>query len=82
MINIGGAFGTTENSTMTINNVTTGLSSTISTTIQHNADGNVNYVLASPLAVSNGDILQVRWISPTWVTNPTTVRQRFNVKII
>jgi len=42
---------------------------------------NNNFVLGTPLSVTSGDKLQVRWITPTWTTNPTTVTTMINLKI-
>jgi hypothetical protein len=40
---------------------------------------NISYVLSTPLAVNEGDKVEIRWTTPVWVTNPTTVRQQMNV---
>ena len=42
---------------------------------------NNNYVLGTPLAVTSGDKLQIRWTTPTWVTNPSGVTNLFNLKL-
>jgi hypothetical protein len=42
---------------------------------------NNNFVLGTPLSVTSGDKLQVRWSTPTWVTNPTTVTTLINLKM-
>ena len=42
---------------------------------------NNNFVLGTPLLVTSGDKLQVRWTTPTWSANPTTVTTMINLKI-
>jgi hypothetical protein len=42
---------------------------------------NNNYVLGTPLSVTNGDQLQIRWATPTWTTNPSGVTNLFNLKL-
>jgi hypothetical protein len=79
---VGGTLGTSEVSTFTINNTTQATSSTITSTATFDASSSLqNYILSSPLYVVNGDKLEIRWVTPTWVTNPTTVRQQINVLI-
>ena len=80
MIVVSGTLGSGELSTFTINNVTSGTSSTITSGATHSSvDSNTNYTLTSPLTVTKGDKLEIRWVCPAWATNPTTVRQTFNV---
>ena len=40
-----------------------------------------NFVLAVPLAVNDGDQIQVRLETPDWITEPTQVNQIFNVYV-
>jgi hypothetical protein len=42
---------------------------------------NDNYILSSPLLVSSGDKIQIRWVTPVWSTNPTNVTNLYNLKI-
>lgn len=42
---------------------------------------NNNYTLGTPLVVTNGDKLQLRWLTPTWATNPSGVTNLFNLKL-
>ena len=42
---------------------------------------NTNYTLATPLTVTSGDKLQLRWVTPTWATNPSGVTNLFNLKL-
>ena len=77
---VGGALGTNETSTFTINNFTQSTQSTITTTYTYDSSSaNISYVLSSPLAVTEGDKIEIRWTTPTWATNPTSVRQQMNV---
>ena len=72
--------GTTEYSTYTINNTTQSTQSTITTTSVYTAStGNNSYDLVSPLPVTVGDKVEIRWATPVWGTNPTTIRQQINV---
>jgi hypothetical protein len=80
--NVGGTLGTTESSSFSITNVTTGVSTTAGATFQHDASSRlVTYTGFTPLPVTASNEIQVRWTSPTWATNPTTVRQNFIVGI-
>lgn len=77
---VGGTLGSSETSTFTINNVTQSTSSTITTTYTYDSSSaNISYNLSSPLSVNVNDKIEIRWTTPTWVTNPTTVRQQMNV---
>jgi hypothetical protein len=79
---VGGTLGSSEPSTFTIENVTQSTSSTITTTATYDSSSSLqNYILSSPLYVVNGDKLEIRWITPVWGPNPTTVRQQINVLI-
>jgi hypothetical protein len=64
-------------------NVTQGTSSVISNSSPTNSGNGLwnNYTLASPLAVTAGDLLQITWATPVWVTPPTSVRILAHVKI-
>jgi hypothetical protein len=69
----------TEFATLQIYNVTQGTSSNATTTYNLSSGDlsggarNDNFVLASPLAVNVGDQIQIRIISPAWLTNPTNL---------
>jgi hypothetical protein len=75
--------GSGEFSTFSIGNVSTGITSVISNAVQTNSTNGIwtNYTLSSPLAVNAGDLIQLVWITPVWVTAPTAVRIRANAKI-
>ena len=77
---IGGTNGTGEFSTFDLINQTTGISTTITSTAVHSGDSAILYTLATPLTVSAGDELYIKWTCPTWATNPTSVRQRFTTR--
>lgn len=77
---VGGTLGTSESATFTVNNVTQSTSTTITTTYTYDSSSaNISYTLLSPLAVTENDKIEIRWITPAWVTNPTTIRQQMNV---
>ena len=79
---VGGAIatGSTEYSTFTINNVTQSTQSTITTTYLYNtSNGNIAYDLGTPLSVNVDDKIEIRWTTPAWGVNPTTIRQQMNV---
>jgi hypothetical protein len=78
--NTGGTLGSSEGSTFTVNNVTQSTQSTITTSYVYTASSaNILYTLSSPLSVTAGDKIEIRWTTPAWVTNPTTIRQQMNV---
>jgi hypothetical protein len=79
---ITGTIGSSENNTYQINNVTQATSALITSgeTLDSSSSLN-NYTLASPLAVNSGDKLEIEWQTPVYATNPTSVRQQFNLKI-
>jgi hypothetical protein len=73
---------TSDNSILTLQNVTTGISTTITNTLKHNIISQLLlYTLATPLRVTKGDILQIAWTTPTWSGNPQAVRQIFTALI-
>jgi hypothetical protein len=72
--------GTTEQSTLRINNKTAGTSVTVSTVIQYDASGQYYaYTLGSPFAVTVGDMLEIEVNMPTFATNPTGVQHIIDV---
>jgi hypothetical protein len=73
-VTIGTSVGTSENSTFKINNVTQGTSVTVSSTIAYTAVGiGYQWDLASPLAVTKGDLIECRIDMPAFATNPVAV---------
>ena len=77
-----GTNATGEASTFTMLNITKSTSAVISSTVTHTADSLATYTLASPLAVTEGDILSIQWTTPAWVTAPTNLRQRITMKTL
>jgi hypothetical protein len=76
MISVAGTLATSQNSTFSLKNATTGADSTISSTVQHTTIGQLlSFTLATPMLVTKGDLLQINWRTPTWGTNPSSVRQ-------
>lgn len=72
-LHTGGATGTGENSSLfvRINNTT---DVTITTTRTTNNVSNPFSVTGLSQAVVAGDYLEIKWVTPTWATNPTNVR--------
>lgn len=72
-----GTNGTTEASAMYIrkNSTTDYL---LSDTIDTSASVNVQKTDLS-IPVAQGDFIEVKWVCPTWVTNPTNVRWHGNI---
>jgi hypothetical protein len=71
LVNVAGTLGTSENSTVSLR-----LNNTSDTTIVSTLDlSGVNYLItvAVSVAVVTTDFLELKWATPTWVTNPTTV---------
>jgi hypothetical protein len=76
MISVAGTLASAQNSTFSLKNATTGADSTISSTVQHTTIGQLlSFTLATPMLVTKGDLLQINWRTPTWGTNPSSVRQ-------
>jgi hypothetical protein len=45
-------------------------------------DGSATLItLGTPLNVTAGDLLEIRWLTPTWTTNPTSIVNLLNLKI-
>jgi hypothetical protein len=65
-----------------LKNATTGADSTISSTVQHTTIGQLlSFTLATPMLVTKGDLLQINWRTPTWTTNPSSVRQALTILV-
>lgn len=68
-----GTAGSAETSTMSFRlNATT--DTTISAAVTTNAASNAFNNQALNIAVAAGDFGIIKWVTPTWVTNPTTLR--------
>jgi hypothetical protein len=75
MVSTAAPLGTSEDSTLTLRNVTTATNSTITTTLEHNVAAQLlNFTLSSPLQITKGDVLEIQWLTPNWGTNPAAVR--------
>lgn len=75
-----GTLGSSETSTLSLRlNHTTDIvitSSMVYTALQNNASAT-----GLSTAVSAGDTVQIKWVTPTWATNPTSVFHSVNVYI-
>lgn len=75
-----GTLGTNEASTLSVrvNNTTDYL---ISNTVTHDAAQTIasNTAMAAP--VTEGDYIEIKWLCPTWATNPTAVRPSATIYI-
>ena len=77
----------TPATTIKVRNLTTGTETTITATyayssgVLNNSSRIDGYSLGTPLSVSAGDLIQIRIVTPAWVTAPTTVSSRFNLYI-
>jgi hypothetical protein len=70
-VTVAGTLGSTENGTLSLRlNDTT--DTTISSTLKLNTTSNAFNATVS-IAVVAGDFLEFKFVSPTWVTSPTTV---------
>ena len=69
---VSGTLGTTETSTLSfrLNNTT---DTTITTGLQNNATNQPYAATGLSIAVAVGDYFEIKWVTPTWVTNPTGV---------
>lgn len=67
-----GTLGTTETSTISLRKNNTS-DTTISASFITSTTPNAFSVTGLSVAVVAGDYLEIKWVTPTWVTNPTTV---------
>jgi hypothetical protein len=75
MVSVAGTLATSEDSTLTLRNVTTSTNTTVTTTLEHNvASQLLQFNLATPLQVTKGNQLELQWLTPTWGPNPSAVR--------
>lgn len=77
---VAGVLGTTETSTMSfrLNNTS---DTSISAGIRCDATPAFFSNTALSIAVAAGDYFEIKWVTPTWVTNPTNVRTWVDVYI-
>ena len=78
---VGATSDSSEHSIIEIHNLTQGTSVVASNEVHHSLAGAQYNYTGFSLSVSQNDIIQIRWITPIWVINPTQVRQRFTLKI-
>jgi len=79
---VAGTLATAEDSTLNLWNVTANTSTPITTIAEYNVTLQSNtYTLATPLRITKGDYIQIRWTTPNFTTNPTLVRQLFDVLV-
>jgi len=72
-LHTGGASGTGESNSIYVRiNNTTDL--TVTTSLTTNNVSNPFSATGLSQAVTAGDYLEIKWVTPTWVTNPTNVR--------
>lgn len=71
-ITVLGTFGSSETSTLSIrlNNAT---DTTVSSSMTMSAATNTNSNTSLNIAVVAGDYIEIKWVTPTWVTNPTNI---------
>lgn len=68
-----GTLGSTENVSVAVVNSTQATSEIVTASLQWTAVGQTAENAAMSLPVTAGDLLDVAYTTPTWVTNPTTV---------
>jgi hypothetical protein len=75
-----GTLGSGETSTLSIrlNNTT---DTTVTSALTTNNAANVFTNSSLSIAVSAGDYIEFKWVTPTWATNPTSVRILCRVSI-
>lgn len=78
---IGATSSVTEYSIIEIHNLTQDTFVVAANNVHYANDGDQWNYTGLSMSVSENDLLQIRWITPVWVTSPTRVRQRFTLKI-
>jgi len=78
--------GTSENSTFSVRVLSGGINGTATDTLLTNTYKlNATYIstilTGLNISVNAGDAIEIKWLTPTWVTNPTGVRLKFNLFI-
>lgn len=73
-VQVGSTLGTTETSTIKINNLTQATSTTLTTAVQYDViSAGFPFELVTPFAVNSGDVLEIQVDMPTFATNPASV---------
>jgi hypothetical protein len=78
--------GTSENSTFSVRVLSGGINGTATETLLTNTYKlNTTYIstilTGLDIPVNAGDAIEIKWLTPTWATNPTGVRLKFNLFI-
>jgi len=78
--------GSVEDSTFAVRVMSGGINGTatetnFTTTYKLNTTYNSATITGLNISVNEGDALEIKWIAPTWVTNPVSVRLKFNLFI-
>ena len=78
--------GTSENSTFSVRVLSGGINGTATETLLTNTYKlNTTYIstilTGLDISVNAGDAIEIKWLTPTWATNPTGVRLKFNLFI-
>lgn len=78
--------GSAEDSTFAVRVMSGGINGTatetnFTTTYKLNTTYNSATITGLNISVNEGDALEIKWIAPTWVTNPVSVRLKFNLFI-
>ena len=78
--------GSAENSTFAIRVYSGGFNGTLTdytltTTYKFNSTYNQELITGLSIAVSAGDAVEIKWITPNWATNPLGVRLKSNIFI-
>ncbi|MFY9309156.1 MAG: hypothetical protein WAQ28_08945 [Bacteroidia bacterium] len=71
LITVAGTLGTSETSTIYIRK--SGVDTTVSSSVQANQAVNAVSNSALNIAVTAGNYIELKWVTPAWVTNPTSV---------
>jgi hypothetical protein len=78
--------GTSENSTFSVRVLSGGINGAATETLLTNTYKlNATYIstilTGLNISVNAGDAIEIKWLTPTWATNPTGVRLKFNLFI-
>lgn len=80
---INGSLGSTENSIFSVRKRTgtagTPTDTVITNTYKFNTVYNTSMYTGFNISVAEGDLIEIKWDTPTWVTNPTTLQ--FNITL-
>jgi hypothetical protein len=75
---VNGTLGSAENSTFSVRKRTgtagTSTDTVITNTYKFNTIYNTSMYTGFNISVAEGDLIEIKWDTPTWVTNPTTLQ--------